>query len=178
MQPPLIGDGSRVQDLYEHIFWRPDPTLAFLALNQKVTPFPIAEAQAAVVSRVWSNRLVLPSEQDMKNWETAVIRERGSGKRFHVLQYPKDASYINMLHDWAENARRREGLEREGRGKEGPHWDQRFCWLRERFPAIKKAFLDLGEARGQVKTVEEVGFDFEAFQTENPGETAALKSSL
>ena len=147
-------------------------------LNQKVLPFPFAQAQAAVISRIWSNRLALPSEQDMKEWEATVIRERGPGKTFHNLQYPSDARYINTFHDWAEESPRREGLERDGQGRESPHWGQRYCWLRERFPAIRKAFRAAGESRNQAKTVEQVGFDFEAFHAEAASMTAPAKSSL
>ena len=169
LKPPLINDGSRVQNLYQHVFWRPNPTLAFLALNQKVTPFPIAQAQAAVVSRVWSDRLDLPSEHEMEEWEAAIVREQGWGKAFHVLQYPKDARYLNMLHDWAETARSRKGLERQGKGRDSPSWDERLCWLRERFPAIRKAFRAVGESRDHLKSVEEVGFDFESSHIEKRG---------
>ncbi|KAL9094388.1 MAG: hypothetical protein Q9165_003238 [Trypethelium subeluteriae] len=179
VQPPLISDGTRVHDLYQHVFWRQDPTLAFLALNQKVTPFPVAQAQAGVVSRVWSNRLRLPAKKDTEDWEAAVIRERGSGKMFHVLQYPNDARYINWLYGWAQSAHRREGLEREGQGKETPSWYPRQFWMRERFPTIRKAFRAVGGDRIHIKTVEQLGFDFDADCKAEGGEaTGTAKSSL
>lgn len=40
----------------DNIFYYPDPTVAFLALQYKIVPFPLAEIQARVVARRWSGR--------------------------------------------------------------------------------------------------------------------------
>lgn len=49
-----------------------------------------------------------------------------------------------------------------GRGKTPPKWSEKETWTRERFPEIKKAFADRGEARHSVRRVEELGFDYDA----------------
>ena len=116
LNPPVITTGERVENLFQHIFYQSRPTLAFAALNQKIIPFPVAEAQSAVIARVWSGRLELPSERDMELWENQTLEESGGrsiwskgliladraigGRNFHVLKFPKDADYINMLHGW------------------------------------------------------------------------------
>jgi len=169
LEEPLTTTGERVENLYQHLFYRPDPTLALPVLNQKVIPFPFAEAQAAVVARVFSGRLELPSQKEMEEWEKREVEEKGAGRGFHVLKFPKDAEFINMMHDWAA------GAEDEGAvGKKPPRWGEKEFWTRERFPAIKKAFQGLGEGRHEVRSLGEVGFDFEAWREEKIKEGKGL----
>lgn len=201
LDPPVVTTGEYVENLYQHVFYRPDPTLAFVALNQKVIPFPIAEAQAAVIARVWSGRLSLPTELEMRDWERQTLQETGGGRNFHVLKFPKDADYINMLHDWAmstthdgdgdsthtELRKRRmssSSSERQRKpdsngstasiGKEPPYWGEEEYWTRERFPAIKKAFQGFGEERHGKRTLDDVGFSFEEWQQERAEEGRRL----
>ncbi|KAM0721672.1 hypothetical protein Q7P37_002597 [Cladosporium fusiforme] len=198
LDPPLVTTGERVENLYQHVFYRPNPSLALPVLNQKVIPFPCAEAQAAVIARVFAGRLALPAEADMQAWEESVVAELGAGREFHVLGFPRDADYINMMHDWAVSAddegrepagadayvRRRSvgGGEKAGgdvedgraRGKQPPYWGELEYWTRERFPAIKKAFMDCGEARSEKRSLLDVGFDFEAWKREKEEEGKAL----
>jgi len=171
LDPPLIGDGTHVQNTYQHLFYRPNPTLAFPVLQQRVIPFPMAEVQAAVLARVWSGRLSLPSEQEMKSWEDETYKETGGGRAFHLLGFPKDADFINAMHDFAMSAE-----DGDTKGKEPPRWDAQSYWLRERFPMIKRAFADKGDNRHDVKHLEELGFDYEAFQRERRDECKSLIS--
>ncbi|MCJ1390191.1 hypothetical protein MMC18_003049 [Xylographa bjoerkii] len=151
----LISDGLRVQNLFQHIFYIEHPSLAFLTLPMRILPFPLCEAQAAVVARVWSNRLRLPSAKSMHEWEVGVISEKGDGKGFHAQNFPEDFDYHNFLYDWAAQTDSKVG--------KMPHrWDEKERWLRQQFPAIKKAFADLGEERHHVTRVEELGFDYDA----------------
>jgi hypothetical protein len=168
LDPPLITTGERVENLYQHLFYRPNPSIAFPVLSQKIIPFPFAEAQAAVIARTFAGRLALPGEAEMKAWEESVKSEMGEGRGFHVLKFPKDADHINMLHDWALSA------DDEPSGKKPPYWGEREYWTRERFPAIKKAFQALGEDRHEVRNLTEVGFDFEAWKREKENESAQL----
>lgn len=164
LNPNPISDGSRVEHTYQHLFYAPNPTLVFLTLPQKVIPFPLVEVQAAVVARVWSGRSSLPIFEDMVTWEKTVIAERGSKGEFHTLKFPKDAEYINMLYDWAARADQKADLENNGKGKLPKRWGEWEYWARERFPAIRRAFVERGEERAKVKTLEELGFDFEKDQ--------------
>ncbi|PGG96579.1 hypothetical protein AJ79_09528 [Helicocarpus griseus UAMH5409] len=166
LKPPVVEDGSRTLRVYQQMFYSDQPTLVFPGLNQKVIPFPISENQSAVIARVWSGRLGLPSKQEMYEWEDAEIAARGTGKVFHVLQFPLDANYLNMMHDWAAKAERRPGLENDGRGKEGTYWGEKERWTRERFTLIKKVFNSKGEERHACRTLEDVGFDYEAWKAE------------
>ncbi|KAF4547306.1 Flavin-binding monooxygenase-like protein 5 [Elsinoe fawcettii] len=168
VDPPLITDGTHVENTYQHLFYRPNPTLAMPVLQQRVIPFPMAEVQAAVIARLWSNRLALPSEAEMKAWEQRQQEETGGGRNFHLLKFPKDAEYINMMHDWAMSA------EEPEKGKQPPRWGEEDFWLRERFPAIKKAYHDLGEERWKVKSIKELGFDFKRWKDEKDREEKGL----
>ncbi|CAO2647325.1 Nn.00g082470.m01.CDS01 [Neocucurbitaria sp. VM-36] len=164
VQPSLITDGTHVNHTYEHIFYAPRPTLSFLALNQRVIPFPLAEAQAALLSRIYSARLSLPSSAEMSTWETTVLAQTPNPRNFHLLPFPRDAEYINQMSAWALRAERREGLVNEGQGKIPPVWGEWEFWCRERFPAIRRAFGALGERKAGVRSVEELGgFDYKEY---------------
>lgn len=172
LDPPLITTGEKVENLYQHMFYQPRPTLAFPVLNQKVIPFPLAEAQSAVIARVLSGRLTLPDEAVMRTWEKDWAKQNGDGRKFHVLQYPKDCDYIDFCHDWAMSADR-EGEKTTNKdglavkvGKMPPYWGEKEYWYREKFPAIKKAFQDLGEERHQKKSLRELGYDFDDWKAE------------
>jgi len=145
----------------------PDPSLAFLGVPQRVVPFPIAEAQSATLARWWSNRLALPTKEEMTMWEEQEIQKRDCDvSSLHDLRYPRDVAYINRLHDLSSKAAPLHGLEREGHGREAPYWDEEKAWVRERFPAIKEASQKLGMKRVEVKRLEELGFDFKAWKQE------------
>ncbi|KAF2435229.1 FAD/NAD(P)-binding domain-containing protein [Tothia fuscella] len=160
LSPNPIGDGSRVEHTYQHLFYTPHPTLCFLVLPQKIIPFPLSEAQSSVIARVCSGRLSLPSQTEMEKWEKDTIAEQGEGGDFHTLKFPKDAEYINMLYDWAACAERREGLEGGGHGKLARRWGEWEFWARENFPGIRRAFVERGVGRRDVRGLWELGFDF------------------
>ncbi|EXJ93599.1 hypothetical protein A1O1_01991 [Capronia coronata CBS 617.96] len=165
VSPEVVTDGLRTRDVYQHLFDIDHPTLAFPVINLKVIPFPLSQNQAAVVARVWSGRMDLPSSAEMRQWERDTAEQKGDGRYFHVKKFPEDAAQINELYSWAELARKKEGLENDGVGKRGTRWDERLVWMRSRFPDIKAAFLRRGEDRIKVRTPEELGFDFEAWRS-------------
>ena len=201
-------DGARPHNLYQYIFYNADPTLACLSIPQQIVPFPVCDAQAAVIARVWAGRLDLPSRDEMLRWEAEIVREKGEGKKWLWLKPPADGVYLNMLADWAESARagtaiegslglpkklsqitrggpkkfiNRETYEKHANGS-GPgganvdggvvhgkapaRWGDKEIWMRERILEIKKAFAARGEERHQIRTLEELGFDYEAHKAE------------
>ena len=166
LEPQLIRDGTHIQHTYLHLFYSPRPTLSFLALPQRVIPFPVAEAQSAVLARVYSGRLSLPPYEEMREWEAKTIKEMGSGRSFHLLPFPKDANYINNLSNWALAAPLREGLDNKGKGKAPPTWGPCEVWARENFPKIRRAFIAKGEERSKVRCIKELGFNYEEYLKE------------
>ncbi|KAE9364615.1 flavin dependent monooxygenase-like protein [Stipitochalara longipes BDJ] len=152
LDPPIVTTGRRVIGLYKQMFHTSHPTLAFTALSQKVIPFPLSEGQAAVIAKVWSNKLFLPEESAMKAWEKEKLEELGDTRNFHILGFPRDADYINELHDWA-------GRAENGFAKEPPRWDEQQRHTRSIFVDIRKRFVELG---GKVTSMKELGPGFEA----------------
>jgi cation diffusion facilitator CzcD-associated flavoprotein CzcO len=172
--PKLITDGSHVNHTYKHLFFAPKPTLSFLALPQRVIPFPTAEAQAAVVARVYSGRLTLPPLAEMETWEDEQKEEAGDGRGFHLLPFPKDGQNINELSKWALSAPRKENLDNDGQGMIPPVWGEWEFWCRENFPAIRQAFGKLGEKRFETRTLDEVGFSYEEYKKKKAQEDGKL----
>lgn len=152
IHPPFIGTGERVQHLYQHIFSIDHPSIAFVGLPKPILPFPTCEAQAAIIARVWSGRIELPSASIMREWENAVLIGQGAGKKFHDVTFPKDVNYYNALVEWSLQAKN------SYRGKLPRKWNQKDIWIRERCPAIKTAFMQKGEERHRVMTMAELNF--------------------
>jgi hypothetical protein len=174
LSPAIITDGSYAKHLYQHILYNEDTTLAFLGIPQRVVPFPISEAQAGFVARVWADRLPTPSHAHMLEWEEGMLKEMGEGKFLHNLAFPKDVEYINLLHSSSLSAKKVEGLENDGTGKIPPFWGADKAWTRERFPLIKVASRALGEKRHEVKTLEELGFDYNSWKTAVEAERSSI----
>ena len=99
----------------------------------------------------------------MLAWEKQRIEVNGDGKKFHSFAPPEDFEYQNELHDWAADAVGQTG-------KMPNRCDQNDCWLRERFVGIKKAYAERGEARREVKSLKELGYDYNAWILEQDKE--------
>jgi Flavin-binding monooxygenase-like len=165
VQPKLITDGRRVRNLYRHMIYRHHPTLALVGLPQKVSPFITTEGQAAVIARVWSGRLTLPSIDVMAKDEAETQARRGDDNKFHYFAPPPaDSDLLRELRDWSDSAEK----EGEGIGKKPGVWSERQIWQRKRLHLIKKAFESKGKERHSITTVEELGFDFEAWKRGDP----------
>ncbi|KAL8711452.1 MAG: hypothetical protein Q9220_004110 [cf. Caloplaca sp. 1 TL-2023] len=155
IKPCLVVTGERVKHLYKHVFSIDHPSLAFVGLPYKIIPFRTCEGQAAVIARVWSERLQLPPDQEMRKWGAGRVADRGPGKKFHELGNLEDFRYHNDLVDWASRVDAHEG------DRLPPRWNLKEAWVRRKIPAIKKAFAEKGEARHSVSNIEELGFHFD-----------------
>lgn len=155
LQDELVGQtsGLRVAGLYKQIFLRRHPNCAFMVLPLRVVPFPLAEAQAAVVARVWAGRLELPSHEEMEKEEREMVEDKGDGKAFHTLPWPEDVDYMNGLVEWARQAKGDAGL------MPGT-WNEEVRWLRKQFPEIRRRYKELGDKRGSIERWEELGIDY------------------
>jgi hypothetical protein len=151
LDPPVVTTGHRVRGLYKQLFNINYPTLAFIALPQKVIPFPVSEVQSAAIAKVWTNQLSLPGKDEMRNAEKMELNESGEGTAFHIFGYPKDANYLNGLHNWVKTAT-------DGFAKVPAFWDKMHRWEREIFGEMRKKFVETG---GHAIRREELGFRFE-----------------
>jgi hypothetical protein len=48
----------------------------------------------------------------------------------------------------------------------GIFWNEKAIWMRSKFPQIKRAYAERGENRFEVRTAEELGFDYEGYKEE------------
>lgn len=163
LDPAIVVPGGRhAAHLWEHILYTADPTLAFLSVPQRIIPFPIAEAQSAIIARIWSGRLSPPSSRQMNEWVENIEKETGGGKAIHIMTGGADVDYINNFHRLAATAEKAPelGLENGGEGKEPPYWGSEKRWVRERTPKIKLASRAAGDKRHELRKLEDMGFDF------------------
>lgn len=166
LAPPVAApDGTYADHLWEHLLYAPDPSLAFLVIPKRIVPFPFAEAQMAVVARLWAGRLDRPAGPAMDDWVARCVEARPPGGR-HTFGYPEDVDYINRLHALSAQARpdAARGLENDGAGKRPPYWGEETSWVRSKIFAIKVASRELGERRKECKTLVDLGFDFHAYK--------------
>lgn len=162
-----VADGSHAAHLWQHMLYTADPTLAFLAIPQRIVPFPIAEAQSAVIARMWAGRLDVPSEKEMEDWVQNLAAECDGGKARHVLAFPLDLNYINSMYEMSMKAARRQELDNDGIGKKPPFWSREKGWIRKRIPHIKVASRALGDKRHEVKTLEQLGFNYALWKSQH-----------
>jgi len=189
IQDQLIEDGFRVKRTYKHMFWIDHPSMVFLGLAMRVLPMPLGEAQAAVMARIWSGRLHLPSAQAMLKWEQSRIAERGDGKGFHTMKSLEDLDYHDELYDWAASAtdliakgpQTRHIVMSNGTngkpsnpGKLPRRWTAEGRYYRREMANMRKAYAMLGEKRFDVHTAKQLGFDFEEEKRRQEAEQASL----
>ncbi|KAF2021363.1 flavin-containing monooxygenase [Aaosphaeria arxii CBS 175.79] len=177
LKPQPVGDGRRVQHTYKHLFYAPRPTLSFLALNVRGVPFTLAEAQSAVLSRVYSGRLALPPSSELLEWDVKALAAHGRTHQFHVLDAPTDGLFINEMAAWALKAERVRGLENNGQGRLAPVWGPWEFWCRANLPGIRAAFSAKGEGRTRVREIEELGAELKGASEAKRREAVEVRES-
>lgn len=151
---PLVTDGRRVHGLWKHFLHIAHPTLAFPGLPIKVIPFPLSEAQAAVLARAWANAVSLPPAAEMQAWERREEQEHEQNPgKYHVFPALGDGKYINGIHDWLLSEE-----EGGGKGKEPPRWDAEMFWQRGVYAQARIKFEQDGR---RARTLAELGFVYE-----------------
>lgn len=143
-QDKLITTGRGVHRLYKHLFYIDHPTLAFPGLNMNAVIWSVAEAQAAVLSAVWSNRLSLPAVDGMEAWSKELHEQRGEA--LHWFPGFTDGDYVNEMHDWA--------IQASHLGKVPPFWNDELFWQRRIFISAKILFEKDGV---RARTLAELG---------------------
>lgn len=116
-QVPLRN--NRVPDLYQHVFYRHDPTLVFVGGVGAGLTFKIFEWQAVAAARVLAGRASLPPIAEQERWETDGISQRGDGQGFIVVN-PHYEAYFEKLRELA-------GEPHNGNGRPLPVFDK--AWV-------------------------------------------------
>lgn len=114
--PQVPTRNNRVPDLYQHVFWKHDPTLVFIGAVGAGLTFKIFEWQAVAAARVLAGRASLPSIDIRQKWEDDRISELGDGPGFMVV-HPHFRSYF-------ENLRELSGEPHDGKGRPLPVFDE------------------------------------------------------
>ncbi|CAG7958203.1 unnamed protein product [Penicillium salamii] len=117
--PQVATRNNRVPDLYQHVFYRHDPTLAFVGAVGAGLTFKVFEWQAVAAARVLAGKVSLPSVAEQEKWETDRIAEKTDGPAFTVLN-PDFEAYFETLRALA-------GEPKDGTGRRLPQFEQK--WL-------------------------------------------------
>lgn len=155
LAPALLTSGRGVHGLYQHVFLRRHPTLAFVGLLIKAVPFQVSEAQAAALAAVWADALRLPPEEEMEAWERRLAEVKGEA--LHTFaKHGDDGFYINELHDWVMTA--------SSPGRQPPYWGEEMMWKRSIIADAKMRFEKQGCT---ATTLAELGYVFPGSYTPN-----------
>ncbi|KAJ5594205.1 uncharacterized protein N7459_000413 [Penicillium hispanicum] len=94
--PQVPTRNNRVPDLYQHVFYRHDPSLVFVGALGAGLTFKVFEWQAVAAARVLAGRASLPPVAEQERWETARIAQKGDGPAFSVIN-PDFQTYFEDL---------------------------------------------------------------------------------
>lgn len=112
---------NRLPGLYQHIFYRRDPTLTFIGAVAAGFTFKVFEWQSVFAARYLAGRITLPSFEEQKTWEQKRIEHKGDGVPFSAL-YPDFEEYF-------EEVRVLAGEPVDGVGRKLPKWQK--AWREE-----------------------------------------------
>jgi hypothetical protein len=113
---------NRLPNLYQHVFWREDPTLCFVGAIAAGFTFKVFEWQAVLAARFLAGRIALPPIDVQIKWEKDRIAYKGDGVPFTAL-YPDFEEYF-------EEVRMMAGEPKDGKGRALPKFEK---WWREGF---------------------------------------------
>ncbi|GAV53219.1 hypothetical protein ZYGR_0AI05030 [Zygosaccharomyces rouxii] len=118
---------ERLYNLWQQIFYVKDPTLAFSLLPGLIIPFPLAELQAALMVKVFTNKLKVPSLPDDELYKEQLSQRA----KYHQISDFKDVDYYREL----------QSLLDEAGGQNDPFkpvvWDDNYKTMRENGPQDK-----------------------------------------
>ena len=99
-RPDVLHDGQVVDGLYLHLIHSAFPTMSFIGIPQKISPFPLFDRQSRFVLATLDGTIRLPSSEEMlENVRKEMEASAESGKEphdFHVLASAQWA-YNDML---------------------------------------------------------------------------------
>ncbi|KAG0655727.1 hypothetical protein C6P44_005447 [Monosporozyma unispora] len=90
----VSGISKTVTNLFSHIFWNKDPTLAFSLIPLGIIPFPLAELQAALIVKVFTGKLDISNLKDGESSKSVQIGVGADVEYYRSLQ-----NFINEADD-------------------------------------------------------------------------------
>ncbi|KAF8459613.1 hypothetical protein BGX38DRAFT_1282839 [Terfezia claveryi] len=180
--------GTHIPHLQLQCLSSADPTLAWLGLPYRVSPWPVAAGQAGVLGRLWSGNLALEEieavDQEMerevevdvawegREWGREVEgpgRERGAWT--HLLTPPRDFLYLERL---ARLSKLADGMDEGRGGAEDRRWvgdyDDWSVYLRRvrmRLGEVIERYIKAVAVGRTVRELEEIGFGREEVMRES-----------
>lgn len=152
---PIVSSGFKLNGFYQHVLSYQYPGLAVIGAPKYVLPTRLSETQGAWMSRVWSDRVKLPSKEEMMKWELERYNEvEGNEYRFHSIPYPLDVEYYTFLNNQ---------ILASGKGGLIPViWDEKKKKIREHVKEIKEAYIkykqDKNELAYSLDQLEKAGY--------------------
>ncbi|TVY93763.1 Thiol-specific monooxygenase [Lachnellula willkommii] len=113
---------NRLPNLYQHVFWREDPSLVFVGAVAAGFTFKVFEWQAVLAARFLAGRITLPPVSEQVKWEEDRIAYKGDGVPFTAL-YPDFEEYFEVVRKMA-------GEPQDGKGRPLPKFEK---WWRDNF---------------------------------------------
>jgi hypothetical protein len=104
---------NRLPGLYQHVFWRQDPTLTFVGAVAAGFTF---KWQAVLAARYLAGRITLPPLEEQESWERKRVELKGDGVPFSAL-YPDFEQYFEQVRSLA-------GEPKDGVGRRLPKWEK------------------------------------------------------
>lgn len=90
-----------VHNLHQHIFYIPNPTLAFIGVSYHAAAFTLFGFQAQTLARVFAGKAHLPEREHMVAEYEKKVEEKGRGRVFHSLAGPAaEVAYVRELVEW------------------------------------------------------------------------------
>ncbi|AQZ16279.1 FMO1 (YHR176W) [Zygosaccharomyces parabailii] len=118
---------KRLHNLWQQIFFVKDPSLAFSLLPGMIIPFPLGELQAALMVKVFTGKVKVPSQPDDVLYADEISKRRD----YHQISDFKDVDYYRELQAILDKAG----------GQNDPfkpvHWDDDYKVMRENGPGDK-----------------------------------------
>ncbi|KAF7717034.1 Flavin-containing monooxygenase [Penicillium ucsense] len=98
--PQVETRNNRIPNLYQHVFYQSDPTLAFVGAVGAGLTFKVFEWQAVAAARVLAGRATLPPREEQAKWEIDRIALKGDGPAFTAIN-PDFETYFEGLRQLA-----------------------------------------------------------------------------
>ncbi|KIW76916.1 hypothetical protein Z517_09360 [Fonsecaea pedrosoi CBS 271.37] len=97
----VTAEGDMVHNLWQDIFYIPNPTMAFVGTPLQVTTFYLFDFQAQVVARVFAGKAYLPAQDVMRKEYEDRLAYRGTGWDFYSLRKRgAEQDYVARLVEW------------------------------------------------------------------------------
>lgn len=144
---------NRLPGLYQHVFWRDDPSLCFVGAVAAGFTFKVFEWQAVLVARYLAGRITLPSKEEQARWEEERVKIKGDGVPFSAL-YPNFEEYFEEVRALAGEPIVLKGEDGAQRviGRSLPRWEK---WWREEFDAAHLRRIEMWKNQNKVGEEEE-----------------------